>query len=156
MKKIACLSGYVGKEKKDSGKLPALVWFSLHLHFKVCSHHQLKVAASFQPIPGYWKTNLIWDQCQAQVLWFLACATEVPVCRYKPEICPAKRQDFDNTILTTAFSYISIIYFIPWPIIFPCIKNRLNNTSGCFGKLDSLFHILNDQAYPLLCGIQIM
>ena len=155
MKKIACLSGYVGEERKDSGKLSTLVWFSLQLCFRKCSHHQMKVAASFQPVPGDWKTSLVWDQCQAEVLWFFSMWWSFSMSVWTWDIS-IKDTRFENSILTTDFPSTSTFSFVPQPIIFPCIKNRVSNTSDCFGKLESLFHILNDQACLLLYGIQIM
>lgn len=46
--------------------------FELYLCCKVCSYHQLNVAAGFQPVPGDEETSLVREQCQAQFLWFFS------------------------------------------------------------------------------------
>lgn len=54
--------------KRKTLKLSVLICLCLHIHCNACSHHWMKLAASFQLVPRDWRTSLVRCQCQAQVL----------------------------------------------------------------------------------------
>lgn len=102
--------------------------FELHLHLKVCSYHQLNVAASFQPVPGDRETSLVREQCQAQVLWFSAhkwWRFEIHISTNLNYICSKDLRLWECQV--QPFPFIS---FIACSMIFPCIKSEVNNTFG--------------------------